>query len=60
MGLIDPEKVVAGGDSDRSDLYIEPTVLDGVTQEDKIMQEEVFGPVLPILTYSDLNSLISS
>jgi len=58
MGLIDPGKVVAGGGSDRSDLYIEPTVLDGVTQEDKIMQEEVFGPVLPILTYSDLNSVI--
>lgn len=58
MGLIDPDKVVAGGGNDRSELYIEPTVLDGVTQEDNIMQEEVFGPVLPLLTYSDLNSVI--
>jgi len=60
LGLIDPEKVVAGGGSDRSDLYIEPTILDGITAEDKIMQEEVFGPVLPILSYSDLDSLVET
>lgn len=59
VGLIDPAKVVVGGSSDRSDLYIEPTVLDGVKPEDKIMQEEVFGPVLPILTYSNLDSLLA-
>lgn len=58
VGLIDPAKVVAGGSYDRSDLYIEPTILDGVSPDDKIMQEEVFGPVLPIMTYSDLDSLI--
>jgi len=60
LGLIDPAKVVAGGGSDRSDLYIEPTILDGVTPEDKIMKEEVFGPVLPILSYSDLDTLVET
>jgi len=60
LGLIDPAKVVAGGSSDRSDLYIEPTIIDGVTLEDKIMQEEVFGPVLPILSYSDLDAVIQT
>ena len=60
VGLIDPAKVVVGGSSDRSDLYIEPTVLDGVTPEDKIMQEEVFGPLLPIISYKDLNSVIET
>ncbi len=56
--LIESGNVVVGGSSDRKDLYIEPTILDGVTQEDPIMQEEVFGPVLPILTYTNLNSLL--
>ncbi|MEN8229690.1 MAG: aldehyde dehydrogenase family protein [Bacteroidota bacterium] len=60
MGLIDPAKVVAGGSSDRSDLYIEPTLLDGVKPEDKIMQEEVFGPVLSILSYTDLDSVVQT
>lgn len=60
VGLIDPEKVVVGGSSDRSDLYIEPTVMDGVTNEDAIMKDEVFGPVLPILTYNILDSLIDT
>lgn len=60
VALIDPDKVVVGGSSDSSDLYIEPTVLDGVKPEDKIMQEEVFGPVLPILTYRDLDSLLDT
>ena len=60
VGLIDPTKVVIGGSSDSSDLYIEPTVLDGVKPEDKIMKEEVFGPVLPILTYSNLDTLLAT
>ena len=58
MDLIEPEKVVLGGKGDRSDLYIEPTVMDRVTPEDKIMQEEVFGPVLPVLTFRDLDQLL--
>jgi aldehyde dehydrogenase (NAD+) len=58
LSLIDQEKVVMGGRSDRLDLYIEPTIIDGVTQQDKVMQEEVFGPVLPVLTYNNLDELL--
>ena len=50
--LIDQKKVVAGGRTDRKTLQIAPTVLDNVTWEDPVMQEEIFGPVLPILTYT--------
>ncbi len=57
---IETDKVVAGGQWDREDLYIEPTVLDGVEPGDPIMQSEVFGPVMPLLTYSDPEQLIES
>lgn len=51
LGLIDKEKVVFGGESTPETLQIAPTILDGVTLEDAIMGEEIFGPILPILTY---------
>jgi aldehyde dehydrogenase (NAD+) len=60
VGLIDPSKVVEGGGSDPSDLFIEPTLMDRVTPGDPIMQEEVFGPVLPILSYRDLDALVET
>ena len=58
MSLIDPEKVVAGGESDRSELYIAPTVMDGVLPEDAVMQEEIFGPLMALISYSDLDRLV--
>lgn len=58
LGLIDPSKVVIGGQSDAATLKIEPTVMDGVTTCDAIMGEEIFGPVLPVLTCSDLDEAI--
>ena len=54
-GLIDPSKVVWGGQTDIAALRIAPTVLDGVTAEDAVMQEEIFGPVLPILTVASMD-----
>lgn len=57
-GLIDPKKVVHGGNSDRDTLKIEPTVMDHVTFDDTVMQEEIFGPVLPVLTYDSLDDAI--
>ncbi len=60
LALIDREKVVAGGDADRGDLYIAPTVLDGVQPGDPIMQEEVFGPVMALISYSDLDQLVET
>lgn len=56
-GLIDSEKVILGGNADLSTLQIEPTVMDDVTWEDAAMQEEIFGPVLPILTFDDYEEL---
>ena len=53
-GLIDPEKTVHGGGSDEETLKIEPTVMKDVTWDDAVMQEEIFGPVIPILTYTDI------
>lgn len=59
-GLIDPQKVLFGGDIQEDDLYIGPTVMTEVTWEDPVMQEEIFGPVLPVLTYDKLNEVISA
>ena len=50
-GLIDQTKTVFGGGMDEVNCKIAPTVMDNVAWEDKVMQEEIFGPVLPILTF---------
>lgn len=57
--MISPEKVVVGGQMDRSDKYIAPTLLEGVSLEDSVMQEEIFGPVLPIIEYNTLDEAIA-
>ena len=57
-GLINPSKVVWGGKSDRGAQKIEPTVLDNATFGDAVMQEEIFGPVMPILTFDTLDEAI--
>ncbi len=56
--LIDSSKVVFGGKCDHTTLKIEPTVMDHVTFDDAVMQEEIFGPILPILTYDSLDQAI--
>src|SRR5271170_4065255 len=53
--LIDPAKVVAGGKSDRDARYLDPTLLYPITWDDKIMEDEIFGPILPILTYKSFD-----
>lgn len=58
LGLIDKNKTVHGGDSDRHALRIEPTVLDNVTFADTVMQEEIFGPIMPILIFDNLDEAI--
>jgi aldehyde dehydrogenase (NAD+) len=45
-------EIVYGGKSNRENLFIEPTIMTGVHPDAKIMQEEIFGPILPILTYA--------
>ncbi len=44
-------KIVTGGRHNESDCYIEPTILEGISINDTVMQEEIFGPVLPIISY---------
>lgn len=57
--LLKTSHIVFGGESDHYTLKIEPTVIDQVTWEDPIMQEEIFGPLLPVLTYTRLDDVIS-
>ena len=58
VGLIDKQKVVFGGISDKEALKISPTVIDNGTVDDAVMKEEIFGPVMPILTFDSLNEVI--
>lgn len=51
-------KVLSGGGSNEEDLYIEPTLLDNVSAEDTVMKEEIFGPILPIITYRESREVI--
>ena len=59
-GLIDHEKVVIGGETDAARCRIAPTVMDNVTYADAVMGEEIFGPILPVLTYDDFDEMISA
>lgn len=58
LSLINPEKLVMGGESDRELLKIAPTVMSNVSKEDAVMQEEIFGPILPVLTFTELDEAI--
>ncbi|WP_010093155.1 aldehyde dehydrogenase [Ornithinibacillus scapharcae] len=51
-------KIVYGGNTDSNRLKIEPTILDDITWDDPVMQEEIFGPILPTLTFQELNDVI--
>lgn len=55
--LIDSNKIVYGGHIDSQTLKIEPTILNSVTWEDPVMKEEIFGPIMPILTYHSIQEI---
>ena len=57
LRLINERKVVLGGENNAETLQIAPTVMDHVTWEDAVMQEEIFGPLMPILTYESLEEV---
>ena len=57
-GMIEADKVVAGGRHDSEDRYIDPTILYPISWSDKIMENEIFGPILPIITFSSLEKAI--
>lgn len=57
--LIDSDKVCFGGKMDRENRFISPTILKDVSFDDEIMQDEIFGPILPILSFTNLDDAIS-
>ncbi len=57
--LLNNGTVVVGGQTDPDNLYIAPTILDNINWEDPVMQEEIFGPILPVLTYEKLEEAIA-
>lgn len=59
QGLIDQKKTIYGGRMDESSLRMEPVIMDHVSWSDPVMQEEIFGPILPVLTYRDYNEMVS-
>ncbi len=58
VNLMSAGKILEGGVTDAQDRYISPTLIEGVTDEDLVMQEEIFGPILPIVEYNDINEAI--
>ena len=59
MNVMDTSKIYCGGNSDRNQRYIEPTILSGIRFEDNIMQTEIFGPILPVISYDRLEDVIT-
>ncbi len=58
MGLLMPEKTVLGGENLRSALFLAPTVMKDVEWKDQVMQEEIFGPILPIIPFDHLEETV--
>jgi aldehyde dehydrogenase (NAD+) len=57
--LLNEGKVAIGGQTHAEDCYISPTVLDGINWDSKVMQDEIFGPILPLIEYSNLEDAIA-
>ena len=57
--LLDSGEIIIGGDTNPTDRYIAPTVIDGIDWNAALMQEEIFGPILPVLEYTDLSEAIA-
>jgi aldehyde dehydrogenase (NAD+) len=57
-GLLQSGKIVLGGQTDRERRFVEPTLLDEVSFDSPIMQEEIFGPILPMISYTDIRECI--
>ncbi|NFV12453.1 aldehyde dehydrogenase [Clostridium sporogenes] len=57
-GYLDEGKIVFGGKRDINNLYIEPTIIEEINFKNRIMQEEIFGPVLPVIEFEDISEVI--
>lgn len=58
-GLLNQGKIHTGGEIDEKDRFIAPTIIDNVGPDFLVMQEEIFGPILPVMTFDDINETIS-
>ncbi len=58
VGLVNREKLIHGFESNRDRLIFTPAIMDHVSWNDKVMQEEVFGPVLPVLTFASIEAVV--
>lgn len=58
VSLLDPSKIIFGGNYNMTEKFIEPTLMTDISQTDPIMQEEIFGPILPISGYDEINEAI--
>ena len=57
-GFLEKGNVVIGGQTDDASRYIAPTIIDGVSLDDAVMEEEIFGPILPVIEYSDISEVL--
>lgn len=57
---LDRGDIIVGGETDQKQLYISPTLLDNIGWDDPVMQDEIFGPILPIFEYQDLSQVIAA
>ncbi len=58
LQYLDRGQIIHGGNADQTTLMIEPTILNKITWQDDIMQEEIFGPILPILTFKNIEDAL--
>ncbi|NFS23942.1 aldehyde dehydrogenase [Clostridium botulinum] len=57
-GYLKEGKIVSGGNTDINNLYIEPTIIEGINFENRIMEEEIFGPVFPVIEFENIDKVI--
>ena len=58
VGLLDGQDIIYGGRYNSKTLKLEPTIVDNVDFDNKLMEEEIFGPIFPIITYTNLNEVL--
>ncbi|AUM98576.1 aldehyde dehydrogenase [Clostridium botulinum] len=57
-GYLKEGKIVSGGNTDINNLYIEPTIIEGINFENRIMEEEIFGPIFPVIEFENIDKII--
>ena len=57
--LMNAGNIITGGQTDRHNLYIAPTIIDDIAWDDPVMQNEIFGPILPVLAYNNISEAIA-